>query len=322
MIEHEQLRVIDAHHHLWDLSRPGYAWLQGEPQDASDPSTLGAVQRDYLIHDYTNDAASVVLEGSVHVEANYGANPVDETKWLGETALHSGLPSVIVAGARLQADDLEAVLSAHMQEPRVRGIRQMLNWSAEEQVAELPDLMSNSRWRAGLAGLARHGLSFDLQVFPSQLAEAARLAADFPEVSFVLNHGGFLQRGDEIHWRDWESGIRLMAVQPNVAVKASSYVTVDPSFAGDGFKRFLSELLDVFGVDRVMFGSNFPLDRRSVSFESLIERHLRALRGITSAERDAFFAGTARRVYRMDESSIAGSSPNRTTRRNAERKME
>jgi predicted TIM-barrel fold metal-dependent hydrolase len=300
-VDHRVLsRLVDAHHHLWDLDAGSYPWLQGPPQDSTDPSTLGQLQHDYLVDDFLDDADGLPLVASVHVEAARAPDEaILETRWLQEVTDASEFPQALVVGARLQSAGVEALLEAHLDNPCVRGVRQMLNWDPEHRVAERPDLLSDVNWLAGLRILKRFDLSFDLQVFPHQLEEAAAVVRSNPEIVFILNHGGFLLPDEPERRAQWRSGIATLAREPNIAVKVSSYASLDPQIPLGGLRRFLLELLDTFGVERTMFASNFPVDKRFISYVDMVQTYIEATGELDDHERDQFFCANALRYYRI-----------------------
>jgi predicted TIM-barrel fold metal-dependent hydrolase len=294
-------RIADAHHHLWDLGRNRYPWLQGPPEDPSEPGGVGMLQRNYLVEDLLGDVAGLPLVASVHVEAAHDpSDPVRETRWLQEQHHESGFPTVIVAAAVLESRDVADVLGAHLDHPAVRGIRQMLDRDPTTGASQETTLMTDSAWRHGFAMLAPLGLSFDLQVLPSQLDVAARLAHDFDETVFVLNHGGYHVPRSQEHYELWRGGIERLSRQPNVVVKASGYDAVDPTWDAQGYHDYVNALIDTFGVDRVLFGSNFPVDGRTTSYPALVADTLVAVQGLTADERDRLFYRNTVRVYRVE----------------------
>lgn len=293
-------RFADAHHHLWDLAQNHYPWLAGPPQDPADVTGIGRLQHNYLVADLRADTAGLPLVASVHVEAAHDpADPVRETSWLQSQSDAEGLPSAIVAAAVLEAPDVESILDRHLEYPAVRGIRQMLDRNPHTGASEETTLLDDPAWRRGLGLLAPRGLSFDLQILPSQLHAAARLAADFADLVFVLNHGGYHVPGASQSEQQWRDGITQLAKLPNVFVKASGYDAVDPHWGARGYRDYLSTLLDTFGIDRVLFASNFPVDRRTTSYRALIESTLAATSALTAAELDEFFFTNAVKVYRL-----------------------
>lgn len=299
-------RIADAHHHLWDLSRNWYPWLQGDPEDPADPTGVGMLQRDYLVDDLRADTAGLGLRYSVHVEAAHDrADPVRETAWLQDVRARDGLPTVIVAAAELERPDVCDVLAAHAAYPAVRGIRQMLDRYPGADDPTVPGLLDDRDWRRGLGLLAPLGLAFDLQVLPVQLPDAAAVAGAFEETVFILNHGGYHVPRSAGQEEAWRHGIRLLARHPNVVVKVSGYDVVDPTWEPGGYASYVTTLLDTFGVKRVLFGSNFPVDRRTITYAGLVAATAAALQGLDEDERDSVFFRNAARIYRMEEASAA-----------------
>jgi predicted TIM-barrel fold metal-dependent hydrolase len=176
----------------------------------------------------------------------------------------------------------------------------MLDRNPVSGASEETALLEDSKWRRGFALLAPLALSFDLQVLPSQLAAAARLAADFHETTFVLNHGGYHIRASPEQRELWRTGIALLARQPNVVVKLSGYDAVDPTWAIGGYTEFVWTLLETFGVDRVLFGSNFPVDRRTITYAALVDATLALTQQLTADERDRLFYRNTVRTYRIN----------------------
>lgn len=298
------MKIVDPHIHLWDPRTHRYPWMDG-----GGDSFLGdtaPIRRPYLVTDLLADAASdIEIEAVVHIEGNHDpADPVEETRWLHElaaTAGHRGMPQAIVAGADLSRPDVETVLAAHAGHPNVRGIRQILNVHAKPRYDYVGrHYMHEAVWRSNFRLLARHGLSFDLQIYPSQMVEAAQLARDHPETLLVVNHAGmFVDRGSVAGWRQWRDGMRALAACPNVAVKISGLAMIDHAWTTESIRPYALEAIDAFGVDRAMFASNFPVDRLFGDYVRVWRSFEAIVSDATEHERDALFRSTARRLYRI-----------------------
>jgi predicted TIM-barrel fold metal-dependent hydrolase len=298
------MKIVDPHIHLWDPATHRYPWMQGTAD-----SFLGdnsALRRSYLVEHLLADAGDAVeVEQVVHVEANHDpADPVEETRWLQSLAgdpANRGLPQAIVAAADFSSPELPRVLEAHRRYPNVRGIRQILN------VHERPfydyvgrHYLREDTWRRNFRLLGRLGLSFDLQIYPTQMAEAAQLARDHPDVQFVLNHTGmFADRGSVAGWRLWRDGLRLLAACPNVAIKISGLAMFDHRWTVESWRPYVLEAIDAFGPQRAMFASNFPVDRLFCSYTELWQAFAVIVADASEAERDLLFRTTARRIYRL-----------------------
>jgi predicted TIM-barrel fold metal-dependent hydrolase len=292
--------VIDAHVHHWDLGRFRYPWLE----DAA----FAALRADYGPADYRADTAGVRVEGWVHVQAevDHGTDPVAETVWvcaLADEARERGEPGPVacVAYADLRAPDLPDVLARHAGHALTRGVRQEAWFDPASTRADIPreDMMSDAAWMEGYRALAGLGLSFDLLVWPSQLPQAAALAADEPGVPVVLEHLGLPDPATDPGLATWRTGVAAIAEVSHVSVKLSAFGLLGTPRDPHRVRTVVAELLDRFGPERCMFGSNFPVERLSGDFGSLYAAVLDALRDLSEDERAAVLGGTARRVYRL-----------------------
>ncbi len=295
------MRVVDPHVHFWRPASGDYPWL-AKP-GTSFVGDARALAHDYLPADLLREAGEIEIAKVVHVEANFDpARPVDETRWLQSLADdNGGLPHGIVAAADLSAPDVDAVLEAHARFANTRGIRQILNVHANPLYNYVDrHYLLDPRWCRQFGLLARHGLSFDLQLYPSQMGEAARLARAHPEVPIVVNHAGmFVDRDSPAGWHDWRHGLRTLAACPNVEVKLSGLAMFDHAWTVESLRPYVLEAIDAFGAERAMFASNFPVDRLFGRYDALWQAYARIVAGASEAERRLLFSANAERFYRI-----------------------
>ncbi len=296
-------RIVDAHHHLWDLETNAYPWLTGPMHDRGWGDTA-PLQRSYRVADLLADAAGLPLSKSVHVQANFDpSDPVGETAWLESVAkdpASRGFPQAIVAYANLAAPDFRATLDAHARHPRVRGIRQVLNRHRDASLNRAPeDFLEMPRWRENLGALRDYGWSFDAQVYFGQMPSLAALARRHPDITFVLDHAGMPAERDEAAIAGWRDAMRALAACPNVCVKLSGYGMVDRHWTLESLRPFVLGPIDWFGPRRAMFASNFPVDRLMSGYARLWAAYDEIVADFSAGEREALFAGTAERVYRI-----------------------
>jgi predicted TIM-barrel fold metal-dependent hydrolase len=306
------LDVIDAHHHLCDLSAASYPWLEG-PAVARYHGDDLPLRRDYLLDDYRADAAALGplgarLVGSVHVE-NGAADPLWESRWIDTVVARHGLPSVQVVKVDLTAPDAQAQLAAHAALPSVRGVRDILNWHPDPLFThrDRADLLTDPTWRSNFALLRDVGFSFDLQVFPAQLRQAAALAADHGDIPVVLDHAGMPIERDRAALDRWRRDLTAVAAEPNTTVKISALGTNDHHWTADSIRRIVLDTVDVFGPSRCMIASNFPVDGLYSTFGALYAAFDTITAGCDAGERADLFAGTARRSYRIPAGAAATS---------------
>lgn len=298
------LDVIDAHHHLCRLSRASYPWLEG-------PSVLryhgndAALRRDYLIQDYLADAAGLDelgarLVGSVHIE-NGAADPLAEGAWIDQLIEDHPLPSVQVVKVDLRTPRARTELAEQAARPSVRGVRDILNWHPDPVYThrDRPDLMADPAWLGGFEALGELGLSFDLQVFPHQLREAAHLAATYGNITIVLDHAGMPINRDPSALKRWKRDLARLAAEPNTTAKISALGTNDHDWTVASIRPIVLDTIDIFGPGRCMFASNFPVDSLYSTYADLFTAFNQLTRDLSHDDRADLFAGTARRVYRI-----------------------
>ncbi len=295
--------IVDAHHHLWDLKRLRYPWLL-DPATEQIFGGFDPIRRDYLPAEYLADGAALAVVRSVHVQADTDpADALAETRWLQAVAddkCNQGFPHAIVAYADLCAGNIEEVLDAHCAYANVRGIRQILNYHPDPKLTYTEtDLLEDPRFERGFAQLAGFGLSFDLQCYFTQMTAAARLAARYPDIPVILNHAGMPVERDSDAIAGWRRGLRELAACPNFAVKLSGLGMCDPTWTLDSLSPFVLDTLEIFGPSRVLFGSNFPVDKLFSSFETLVDALVTITAGLSDDERRALFHDNAVRWYRL-----------------------
>jgi predicted TIM-barrel fold metal-dependent hydrolase len=293
------LPVVDAHHHIW--RQADLPWLQG----ASVPRIFGPyepIKRDYPIDEYLADIQGQGVVMSIYVQTNWApARALDEVAWAQEVADARGYPHAIVGYADLAADGAGEVLRAQARHPLLRGIRQQLHWHEDERYrfAPRPDVMNEAAFRRGLARLQDHGLLFELQLFAPQMADGARLARDFPGITFVLAHAGMLEDTSPAGWQAWRDGMRRLADQPNVATKLSGLGTFIHRNHPHHIRAVALATVEIFGVERCLFGSNFPIEKLWTDYPSLLGAWREALAGFSEVEQRAILHDNAIRLYRL-----------------------
>ena len=292
--------IIDAHHHLWDLSSGRYSWLTDGPREVVFGSTAPLI-RDYLLDDFLADMASIDLVKSVHIQASFADDLVAETRWLQGIADERGFPHGIVGNALLEEPDAEAVLEAHCAHANMRGIRQILSWHENPawSFTERSDLMQDAAWRRGFALLRRFDLSFDMMIYSGQLAEALDLAQAFPDTQIILNHTGSPADRDDDAIAAWRAGMSALAAAANVAVKISDLGAYDHDWTTESTRPFIRHTIDAFGSGRCMFASDFPVAALHGGADAIYDSFKTIVADLSEAEQCALFHDNAVRFYRL-----------------------
>ena len=312
-----ELPICDAHHHLW-VRRP-------------DTYLLSELQED--LSTGHNVVATVAVECGYH----YRENGPEELKTVGETeflenmaqqaasdsAIETRVAAAIVGFADLSLGDKVApVLEAHAaaSRSRFRGIRHSTTWDGSGALRNeaRQGLLGDDEFCRGFAWLDRLGLSFDAWVYHPQLNEVAELARAFPDVTIVLNHigaplgvGPYAGKKSEV-FQLWSQGIATVAAYPNIFIKLGGVGSarsgydwherpVKPSSEelAQELRPYFEWCIEKCGVERCMFESNFPVEKRANSYVAVWNAFKKIAQNYSVSERAALFRDTAARVYRI-----------------------
>ncbi len=276
---------IDAHQHFWDYeAHPAdYVWMRGE---------YGALRRGFLPADLAPLLRATGVDGTVAVQAR---ELVGETDWLLELADATPWILGVVGWVDICAPDAEPVIARYAAHPKLKGLRMLIHDRPDVEFAVSPAHVR------GLGWLARHGLSYDLLLRPEHLGPATRLVDRLPDQPFVIDHlakpdiaGGVLS--------PWREDIREIARRPNVFCKVSALVTTADwaTWSSFQFAPYLDVLLEAFGPERLMVGSDWPVCTCAASYQRTLAVALEWARQLGAAEADAVLAGTCARYYGLD----------------------
>jgi predicted TIM-barrel fold metal-dependent hydrolase len=279
-------RVVDAHVHLWDPARvEWYPYLAGMQE--LDMGDISGMCRRFDQPTYFSEAAKWNVQKFVHVAAAAPAKLVDETHELATQAAETGHPDVIIGGLDPNEDiaELERQLDDQITTARFRGIRIM---GEGDQAIPTPAI---------LQALQDRGLIFELMVHPDDLARAAT-ALDGWELPVVVEHIGWPRSNEPDEYELWETGMTaLAALRENVTCKLSGLAMPMQSMARDAFAPWVLRAIEIFGVDRCMFASNFPVDGMHGTFDDLYSTYDALTADLDATTRDRLFAGNAELVY-------------------------
>ena len=292
--------MIDAHHHIW--RQTDLPWLLG-PERPRIFGPYAAIKRDYPVEEYCADIKGTGIKKSVYVQANWAPNWFrDEIAWVQSVADGIGWPNAIVGFLDFTKGDVAPVLESLRDYSLLRGFRQQFHWHENPLYRFAPDRrqLAAPRVAENIGKLAGHGFTFDLQVFSGQMADAATLADACPDVTFVLQHAGMLEDQSQAGWKAWRAAMTDLAKRKNVVTKLSAFGTFihrnDPDFIAD----IVKETVSIFGADRCMFGSNFPIEKLWTNYQDLIGAFKKATANLTEKQRAQIFNDTAARVYRVE----------------------
>jgi predicted TIM-barrel fold metal-dependent hydrolase len=281
-------RVVDAHVHLWDPARVDwYPYLSGQQEIGMETAGMARL---FDVPTYLVESKGWNVEKLVNVAAATGPNSVDETLELDRRADDEGHPDAIVGGIIPTDTTAEAValLDRQMGAKRFRGVRPMGQFTEPLPPADV------------LAALRERGLLFELMTHPDQLLAAAKGLEPFDDLVVVVEHTGWPRSNTPEELALWREGIdALAALGDNVICKLSGLAMPLGSMDPIAFSPWIEHAIDVFGVDRCMFASNFPVDGMHGTFDELFTAYSEVTAGLDNEARDKLFAANAERVYRI-----------------------
>ncbi len=294
--------IIDAHQHFWDLDRNPHPWLQDPEPIPFRYWDYSALRRNYLPTDYERDIAPYRIVKSVHVEAEWDrADPVAETRWLEDLAAREGRPTACVAHAAMDHPDVADVLERQAAHAMVRGIRHKPAAAASPADAQRGAYgsMDDPAWRQSYAQLARNGLSFDLQTPWWHMDAAAELATDFPETPIIINHTGLPADRSPEGLAAWRRALEQVAAAPNVAIKISGLGQPGRPWTVEANAPVIRDAIAIFGVERCLFASNYPVDSLVASYGTILSGFIAAIADRPAAEQRRLLHDNAERIYRL-----------------------
>jgi len=288
---------IDAHHHLWNLTAVHYPWLmaQGVARFFGDPAPI---QRNYLLEEFSRDAKQHGISGSVHIQVG-AEDPLQEARWVQSVAeANPHWPLVQVAFCDLTSDTLGKELDRLQELSTLRGVRQIVGRApGEDAQTGTNALLQDPRFLAGLKELARRGLRFDLQLIPELMEDTAHVLAQVPELQVALCHAGSPHDRSVAGVEAWAEDLARLSALPNVSCKLSGLGMFDHQWTEQSITPIVQTCLEQFGRNRVMFGSNFPVDSLYSDYATLFE----AMEALVPADwHAAVFGENAARFYDLN----------------------
>jgi L-fuconolactonase len=272
---------IDAHQHFWRYSPQTHGWID---------DNMAVLKRDFLPEHLAPLLHERTYDGCVAVQAEQA---VSETRWLLSLADQNPFIKGVVGWVDLRAPDVATVLAELARHPRFRGVRHIVQGEPDDR------FMLGPEFQRGIAALAPFGLTYDILIYPRQLPAAIELVKRFPQQPFVLDH---IAKPDmKAGTREpWGTQIKqLAAAHPGLTCKLSGLVTEADwaSWKLSDIHPFLDVVLEAFGTERLMIGSDWPVCTLAADYHramGLVEEYLAR---VPPAAREAILGGTAAAFY-------------------------
>ncbi len=285
---------IDSHQHFWRYDPVHHGWMSDQ---------MDALRRDYLPGELEPLLRSAAFDGTIAVQAR---QLVEETDFLLHLADAHAFITGVVGWVDLCSPYLDAQLARYSCHPKLVGVRHVVHDEPDD------DFMLRADFRAGIARLREHGLTYDLLLFPKHLPPAVRLAQEFPDQPFVLDHIAkpFIRAGQLSPWSD---DLARLADVPNVCCKLSGLVTEAhwQRWRAEDIHPYLDVVVDAFGSERLMIGSDWPVCTLAASYAAVMAVVSDYVQRLPAEAREGVLGGNAARFYGLERSPSGSLLKNR-----------
>lgn len=279
------MKIIDTHQHLWDMDLFTFSWCKDIP----------LLNHSFRMPDYLEAIRGAGIEKSVHLEADVDEPyMLDETRYILKLAEAKDNPLTgVVACARPEKEGFKKYLDQISGHPALKGIRRVLH-TQPDATAQSKTFVENVKILGG------YNLSYDICVLARQLPIAIQLVRQCPDVIFILDHCGVPQVKERA-LDPWREHIREIAKFPNVNCKVSGIVTcADPqSWTPEDLRPFVHHVLESFGWDRVMFGSDWPVCTQAATLKKWVETLSFLTQDASPEDQNKLFYSNAQRIYKL-----------------------
>jgi predicted TIM-barrel fold metal-dependent hydrolase len=293
----DAMPMVDAHVHFWDPTINYYPWLNDRPLIPFRYGDYSAICRPYLPDDYKRDAKDHNVVQTVYIEAEWDPkDPVGEMEYMARLRREMGWPNAAVAQAWLDRSDWPSVLGRLAAFDFVRGVRHKPRSNPKPGLSE-PGSMADPQWVEGYARLAPYGFRFDLQTPWWHLHEAAQLADRYPDIPMILLHSGLPGDRSAEGIAGWKKAMAILAKRPNAFAKISGIGLPGRRWLVANNRDIVLTIIDLYGVDRCMFGSNFPVDGVCGDLDTIFSGYKEITGGLGAEAQAKLFHDNAIRIY-------------------------
>jgi|APSaa5957512493_1039668.scaffolds.fasta_scaffold31089_2 predicted TIM-barrel fold metal-dependent hydrolase len=309
-----KMEIWDPHFHLWDVSENTLSGHDSSQLFA--PNDNPVYSWDLYAQDMLSAGSGFEHTGGAFIEAvsvchvgvtgdEFTSACLLETSWVSKQLLNSNNCCIIVSSAPLEDANAGKIIAQLAENPRVRGIRQILNhepsWPRNEQ---LGDLLCNPKWQDGYAELKKHSFSFDFQLNPHQFKDVVRLVEKHPEIPVIIGHLGSptlddLTENNAVYW----DGLKAFSDLEKTFIKISMLSYIDENWEHNSLvQETVIRVIDLFGIDRCFFASNFPVEKYfGWNADSLYKAFVNLIdHQYSQKDQQKLFAENAKKAYRIE----------------------
>jgi L-fuconolactonase len=271
---------IDAHQHFWKFDPVRDAWITEE---------MGVLRRDFLPQDLVPELAANRMDASIAVQVDQSE---EETQFLLGLAEQNPRIAGVVGWVNLTAPNIQERLRHYSQFPKLSGFRHIVQGEPDDRYLLREDFLR------GIACLREFGFTYDILIYPKQLPASVEFVGKFPEQPFVVDHiAKPLVKEKEI--ASWSRHMRVLGAVSNVSCKVSGLITEGNwrHWRPEDFHPYLDVVFEVFGPDRLLFGSDWPVCTLAGTYTQVIGLVEDYVRDRPQSEKDKLFGGNAARFY-------------------------
>lgn len=275
------MTIIDTHQHFWKYNPVNYSWINDEMQ---------VIRRDFLPGDLAVVVNEEKLLGTVAVQAD---QTEAETDWLLQLAAKNDFIKGVVGWVDLRSSHIEERLQHYQQFNKLKGFRHVLQ-------GEEPSFMLQERFLNGICKLNEYGFAYDILIFPQHLEAALQLVKQFPEQRFVVDHVAKPTIKDS-KIDEWKTGMQQLAKHKNVYCKISGMVTEADwkNWTAEQLKPYIDVVVESFGIDRIMYGSDWPVCLVASTYNKWIETVKDYFSAYSAEDQEKVFSGNAIKFYQL-----------------------
>ncbi len=276
------MKKIDSHQHFWQYDPGKHAWISDR---------MKVLKRNFMPPNLETEMGRVGIDGCVVVQAD---QTVEETQFLLSLAEEYSFIAGVVGWLDIRANDLSEKLGQFVQHDAFKGLRHIVQDEPDDRFLLQPDFLK------GIGILGNYNMPYDILIYARHLPVAVEFASKFPDQKFVVDHIAKPEI-EKQKTGDWEEGMRELAQHPLMYCKVSGMVTEADwkNWNPDDFKPYLDVVFDAFGIDRLMFGSDWPVCKLAAGYEEVVQLLEEYIEPLAKEEQQLIMGGNAKRFYKL-----------------------